>query len=55
MHHLDLELLKRLMLTGSELTEDEERHLFHCPDCLHAMADVTIRHLQEEPVRESFE
>jgi hypothetical protein len=46
--HLEIEVLKQLMLTGVELTEKEENHLFHCSECQEAMAKATIRYLEKE-------
>jgi hypothetical protein len=48
MAHLDVALLRKLMLTGFDLTEEEEDHLFHCPECLEVMVNATILHLERE-------
>jgi hypothetical protein len=50
MAHLEVDVLKTLMLTGVELTEREENHLYHCPECLDLMANAIIHQLQTERV-----
>ena len=50
--HLDTEKLKKLMFSQMQLTEEEDRHLFHCTECKQNMVQATVDQLPSEPSEE---
>ena len=46
--HLDIEKLKKLMFSQMQLTEEEDRHLFHCAECKQNMVQATLDQLPSE-------
>jgi hypothetical protein len=46
--HIEVSHLKKFMLGEEQLTEQEKGHLLHCRDCMAAMAEATLEHLEAE-------
>jgi hypothetical protein len=43
--HIETSKLTAFLLREEKLTENEEGHLLHCPDCMHSMVESSSAEL----------
>jgi len=46
--HIETSKLSAFLLREEKLTEDEERHLLHCVECMHSMVETSSAELDRE-------